>query len=746
MDRGLRHHCARAGRLACALLWASHALPAAAQLPSDRPPVPPAPAQFDPADIFLQTHFMLEEARKLAAEEKHEEAYEKFLRAQQQHDRIKTHFPDWQPDMLDWRRGKTKKEIDDLIPEVMKDRKRRESAIAELEGRRTTEGMIQGAPPARLDSGLPQAPIAPTAPAETLASRRIAELENKVRDLQGRLTRNAEPNAAARDASRLGDISRQRDLLQAELKQANDELRRMRTRFTQEPMHQEIGALTNRIEALEREKSALNGALDKSQRETRQARDNANALQAQIDALQAERGRLLQENSNLQENLKIERAKQHEVIAGQQKQLRQLHEDLRAKNDELARANRRIDGLESQLAEVRQSFEELQTEHDSLIRERNQMADLLKLGENGHLQQIIEQNIKLNHELREANTRKDRLAEQLGSTQDELAEAIRDIAVAKYSYNLFKRESLAQQKRIEELENRLRREDRALASGENANPEEIEILRGIIRKQLRIAERQRQTREVFMEALGEKAKDDPGLASALEQFKGPEIALTPEELRLVDGAKVDNEFISPFARERGSVDLATGDLQRQVAPIASAATRAYVSERYHSCRELFEMVLERNPGDTATLCRLGNVHLRLGDATAAADAFRRASELNPQNPYAFRMLGYSLMQPGGVQDYSEALQSLQRSVELAPTNADGRMLLGNLLVGLGQLDQAEEQFKTTIACDDSMAEAYVNLAIVYAEKGRKKQGRESYQEALQRGASPDPALEKRLAN
>lgn len=744
MNRGLSHHCGRAGLLACALLWGFHPLPAPAQAPLERPAVPPAPAQFDPAEVYFQAWLLTEDARKLSADGKHEEAYEKLQRAQQLFDRIKSTFPDWRQEMLDNRRDKTKEQIAGVIPEVVKARGKRESAMAELEGRKTVDGVVPGASPEPLDGGIPAAPIPPARSAETLASRRIAELEGKVRELQSRLTQPAEPNAAARDASRLGDVSRQRDLLQAELKQANDELQRTRARYTQEPMHQEIEALTGRIQGLEREKSALGQALEKSRQETRRERDSAMALQAQIDALQAERGRLLQENSDLQANLEREREKQNEVIAGQRRQLGQLQEELRLKGEELSRANQRIASLETQLAETRQSFEELQEERDGLLRERDQMAALLKLNDNGQLQQIIDQNMKLDRELREANNRKDRLAELLNASQDEQLEAIRNISVAKANINLFKRENAAQQQRIAELENRLKNEDRSLAQG-GGDPREVEMLRGIIQKQLRIQERRRQARELLIEALGEKSKDDPSIAGALELFNGAEIPLSPEELRLVDGTKVDNEFVSPFARDRGSVDLATGDLQREVAPLVNAAKRAYVNGRYQSCRELFEMVLERHPGDTATLCRLGNVHLRLEDPMAAADAFRRASELDTTNPYAFRMLGHALMQPGNMQDSGEALHALQRSVELAPTNAEGRMVLGNLLFQLGQMDAAEEQYKTTIACDDTMSEAYFNLAFLYAERGRKKQGLEYYKGALERGAEPDPALEKRLA-
>ena len=42
------------------------------------------------------------------------------------------------------------------------------------------------------------------------------------------------------------------------------------------------------------------------------------------------------------------------------------------------------------------------------------------------------------------------------------------------------------------------------------------------------------------------------------------------------------------------------------------------------------------------------------------------------------------------------------------------------------------------------SEPYYNLAFLYARAGRKEDARKYYQDALERGALPDPELERRI--
>ena len=114
------------------------------------------------------------------------------------------------------------------------------------------------------------------------------------------------------------------------------------------------------------------------------------------------------------------------------------------------------------------------------------------------------------------------------------------------------------------------------------------------------------------------------------------------------------------------------------------------------------MIVEQHPGHIPALCKLGIVNLKLQDTSAAIDTFQRAVELNSNNSYAYRMLGYSFMLSGNL---TSAEVHANRSVELTPNDAKSQLL----------------------------------LAAIYYRMGRK-----SDQQALERGAVPDLKLEKRL--
>lgn len=738
MSRNPFRSTGRAGLLACALgmgLWCGIA---SGQEPGPGPltATKDAPANFDPSDVYFQGWLLSRDAEKLQAEKKYNEALEKFTRARQLFDSVATYFPLWKPEMVTGRRAQTRDFIAAVGPEALKERREKATAVAELEGGVRT-GVVEGEAPAPLGDPMPLAPLPGIQKVETLETRRIAELETRVKELQQDLASSADPNGADRNASRVRDLAKQRDLAQADLKRAKDELTKLRSKFAAEPMQEEMRKLDSQLQAKERERAAMSQALGQSEEKTRKANE-------QIAALQAERTRLAQKAADLEKNLETERKAQNEVIAGQQKQLRQLQELLRGKNDELAKANQKIASLENQLSGIRADFDELRTERDTLLREKEQMASLLKLSEGSRIQEVIDQNLGLAKQLREAQESVARLNQANNATQDQLLEAMRDLAIAKGNINDFKREKIAQDKRMADMERRLRAEAAGLAAGAgNADRAEADMLRALIQKQLRIQDRRRKAGELLVDAVREKAQKDETLREAVELYEQSELPLSPKEMEIVKDRGVDDEFVSPFSRPQDQVNASVARLESENLPYNDAATRAYLNGRYQSCRELFELVIERHPGDADTMCRLGHVHLKLKDAAAAADIFRRATEMNGSNPYAHRMLGRSLMEIGAL---GEAVESLKKSIELAPTNAEGRVVLGKLFFDIGEEDNAEEQLKSAIVYDDAMWEPHFNLAYLYAKQGKKKQGLEYYRNAIERGAAPDLSLEKQLGS
>ena len=687
------------------------AIPAAAQAP-----VPMQAAQFDPSDVYFQGYLATRAAEQLESAGDFAGALEKLEKAGQMFGAVRKFYPDWKPEMVGGRSEKTVEAIAKVRPKAEEQLLKNRNQVAELEGGVKKSGELIK----------PEQDVVPLTPGilevEPLAERRLSEARAEVERLR-KLAAN-------------GDVRKQNDFLKSQLRAAENNVQSLRARLAAAPMENEMKALNNRIATLEQEREAMAMALT-------QSRGAHTESLARIATLEADLKVMQQKHADLDRSLKTERKVANSVVAGQRRQMDALEKELEKKSGELTKANERIGGLMNELRESREAFAQLRGERDSLLQERDQMAALLKLNEAGRIQDLIEQNMALAKNLREANEKVDRMNRESNADKDAITDALRDLAIAKSQINRLHQDKREQDKRLAELESRLKDEEKALTSGQaSADPAEVEVLRDIIKRQLRVQERRRQARDLLVEAARELGAKDERLAKAIELFDAQEVALTPEEQKLIADKQVDGEFVSPFARDRAVVGHAEADLKRDITVFERTAEKSFLAGRLLPTRELYQMILDQNPGHTPSLCKLGVVHLRLEDAPAAVDTFRRAVELDSNNPYAFCMLGFSLMKTG---DLPAAEQAARRSVDLAPNDAKSQSLLATLCYRLGRTSDAESHFKAAITADPMLSDPYYNLALIYFRQGRLDDAKNFYQQALERGALPDPALEDKLS-
>jgi tetratricopeptide (TPR) repeat protein len=577
-------------------------------------------------------------------------------------------------------------------------------------------------------------------PAET---RKLQAAEAELARLRKMISESdASSNEAMRNAARVEDMRKQNDTLSRQLQAAEGAVRSLRAQMAAAPIKSEMDALNQQIEELEQEREVMGMALRTSRGQQTEALSKIEILAADMEIMKKQAEELRQSEANLNRNLEKERTVANDVVKGQRKQMEMLEKELGKKSKELEDAQSQIASLKNELEESRDAFAELREERDGLLRERDQMAELLKLNEEDRTQELIEQNMGLAKNLREANEKVDRLNKDNNAAKDDIVDALRDLAIAKSQINRLQHENREQTERLEELTQKLNGEEAALAKGEvNADPAEVEMLREIIRRQLRVQEHRRQAKEVIVEAAKQLGKEDESLNEAIELFVGAEMALTPEEQKLVADQQVDGEFVSPFARDRHTVGRATSDLNREMESYDRAATKAYLAGRLLPTRELFELMVEQNPGHVPALCKLGVVQLKLDDPMSATQSFTSAVELDPNHPYAHRMLGYAYLRAG---DLAAAELHVKRCADLAPDDAKAYILLGTIAYRLGEMGDAEANFKSAVTADPVPSEPYFNLALIYKKSGRLEEAREFYQKALERGALPDPSLEMKL--
>jgi Flp pilus assembly protein TadD len=134
---------------------------------------------------------------------------------------------------------------------------------------------------------------------------------------------------------------------------------------------------------------------------------------------------------------------------------------------------------------------------------------------------------------------------------------------------------------------------------------------------------------------------------------------------------------------------------------------------------------KKNPPQQQLLKLLAHYqNRRFGDAEKLATSITRKFS---KHYFSWKVLGAVLKQTGRV---SESLVASQKSVQLAPQNAEAHLNMGNTLKQLGRFDEAEESFKQAIALKPDYAEAHGNLGATLLELGRLDKAEESYRQAI----------------
>ena len=115
---------------------------------------------------------------------------------------------------------------------------------------------------------------------------------------------------------------------------------------------------------------------------------------------------------------------------------------------------------------------------------------------------------------------------------------------------------------------------------------------------------------------------------------------------------------------------------------------------------------------------------RYGDAEKLALSMTKQF---PRHQFSWKVLGAVLQETGRV---SEKLVANQKSVELAPQDAEAHNNLGITLKELGRLDEAEASYRQAISMKPDFAEVHYNLGNALRVLGRFEEAEASYRQAI----------------
>ena len=120
-----------------------------------------------------------------------------------------------------------------------------------------------------------------------------------------------------------------------------------------------------------------------------------------------------------------------------------------------------------------------------------------------------------------------------------------------------------------------------------------------------------------------------------------------------------------------------------------------------------DLAVRLSPADAETHYARGDLLQQISDYPQAKTEFERAVQLRPRDYYLWLVLGVTR---DADQDQEGALRALRQSASLAPSYAKPSWQLGNLLLRMGQIDQAFEELRKSARMDPSTLPVTIDLA------------------------------------
>lgn len=131
--------------------------------------------------------------------------------------------------------------------------------------------------------------------------------------------------------------------------------------------------------------------------------------------------------------------------------------------------------------------------------------------------------------------------------------------------------------------------------------------------------------------------------------------------------------------------------------------------------------------DDHSYLRAGVLNAKQGFYDAAAAAFQKALELNPNRQGAHASLGVNLMRTGRLE---EAKEALLKELQLTPNDAEACYVLGGVLAQLRQREEAVKYYRRALEINPKFELAHIQLGILLVQSGSPKEAKTHLAEAV----------------
>ena len=466
--------------------------------------------------------------------------------------------------------------------------------------------------------------------------------------------------------------------------------------------------------------------------------------QRQLTSARIEQQMYKDRYEQLQQQVTTERSAGNEVVRSLTQQLAEMEAKYRASEEAREKAEARITELETTLARTQEELARVTQERDALKAENEQLRAIVELNSPEKTKALLDQNLTLDQQLKEAQARiaelegrqagsddeRTVLQQQLDSARGE-ADRLRDEMSGIYE------ENMGYRRRVSELTERLNNieadlDKRAQEPVDPALAEENELLREVIAKQRRSLAMQEEGRKLLIETYKQIKNQDPATLNALQKLdEESALELTEAERRVMEAAARGDEFESVKA-VRESLQMET---------LADLASKAFTKGRYTAAEQLYRTLYDAQPDHVAGLVNLGTILLYRNKCDESLEFFSRATRLAPDLAISYYLAGVSYYR---LDRLDEAARMFARTIQLDPGNAEAFFYLANIEGVSGQFDQALKHFAAAIKLKPGLGDAHYNMARLYAELKQIPNAARAYDRAIQNGAEPDPEFEKYL--
>lgn len=620
-------------------------------------------AEEDPGALFMQAYSEFRAAESLEKEGRGGDALAKYRFCVSLLEQIGQKFPTYSPVVIEFRLGKSRE------------------AIARVEGSMNARGNL---PP------LPSS-IAPDVepPIVSHAPSRFPSPSFRLPTASGRTANPRQPLSATVGDLAIGrgvapGIARELEVLRSQLRDSErraSELERqvLQERAEKQSAYKELDLTKVQVVEL-KSRLAQTG---------QQLRD----LEMSHEALANEKAADARRVAELEQNLDEVRA-ELEVVE-------EVNSELFAKVEKAAEFIEASEAIRKQLLAERKELaaeiaggadattKKLRSELDRLVEENRKFKEQIT-----GIPSIEERNADLATRLAEAEKHAESLAEERDAGRV-IEEGLRkEVEQLGGSIAALQQEIKAGRDRVAELERQFEETSAATTAATGAMASENALLKEIVQRQLREQARRQQARKLVAEEMEKLQVRSDTLLGRLDALASAEVVLTPAEEKLLRKPEValsasgtGNSFEVSVAQMEKRDDLADAAASEDETPGASnaaavsgeglatgrapegylaalnAGIASHHSHNYGEAINAFRRALEIQPDEPSALTNLGISELRSGDVEAAKETLRKAVQANGATHLAHYFLGLALQQEG---DIEGARHQARRSIELKP--------------------------------------------------------------------------------